>query len=460
MGLKQQGSEIKIFGILGLILCLLFSYFFSQKAYQYQRQTIHLKALKEDHAQINHIRYGVFNMGRWKQEVSQILSEQIDMFEISPQARRQIRDYILKYLHDFYSREIKSGKFLDEMLDQYAATSGKKKEFSLFGFKVNLNIQDVIKKEVKTQLANIDIDATMSGIADQMMLELKRNEPVIRQAIRDQMANYLQDKSQTGDLGIHTGLLEKKYNCPDLDGCNQKIQEQISSLEKNETQEKKILILMALSSLIFLLLLAMIPKRYQMVKWVIVPGLTILSLILLAMGLTMPMIDLYAGLQDVNIEILNRKIDFGEQVIFFQSKSILEVVDILMDSRQWDARIVGYLILVFSILFPLIKTIATFLMAYFNKLADNKIVSKMALTLSKWSMADVFVVGLFMAFIGFNTVIQSQLISLKNPSDSFDIITQNKTILRPGAIFFTGFVIVSLCLSTLLSWRLKTNKSL
>ncbi len=455
---KNRGSN-SILGILLLLVFILFSVYFAQRAYLFQQESIALKELKQDHAEIHHIRYGIFNLGLWKGKVSDILSAQIDQFEISPQARKQIKSYILNYLNDFYEKQIKSGDFLDQFLDQYAQSSGNKKEINLFGFKLNLNIKDIVKKEVKSQLANIDIDQTMTGIADQIMAELQRNEPLIKEAIRNQMTDYLQGEGQVAGTGINTSVLEKKYACKDLEQCEQWIDEQIALKTLGENSDKKHLILMSAIALFLLVVLSFLPRRFKLLYWVVVPGLTILSLMLLALGLTLPMIDLYAGLENVHIQLLGEAINFGDQVMFFQSKSILEVVELLTDSRHWDARVVGYLILAFSILFPIVKTLATFLMAYFDRMARNKIIKKLALTLSKWSMADVFVVGLFMAFIGFNTVVDSQLLHFNNPSESFDLITKNKTMLRPGAIFFTGFVIVSLCLSTLMIWQNKHKET-
>ncbi len=359
----------------------------------------------------------------------------------------------MDYLTKFYNSQIKSGAFLDRFLGQYAQTRGEKKEINLFGFKLKLDIQDVIKKELSKELDQVDVQSTMRDITDQIMLELKRNEPVIREAIREQMYNYFQMDGMAGLATIQSPRLDAKYNCQGIEECAQRMRTQIEVLEEEEGGKKKQLVFFAFSILVLLFLANFVSDEYNLFRWVVIPGMTILSLLLLALGLSMPMIDLYASLEDVRISFLGTTMDFGEQVLFFQSKSILEVVDLLLSGKNWDGKMVGYLILAFSILFPILKTIATFLLCYMEGLSKSKLVKKLVFTLGKWSMADVFVVGLFMAYIGFNTLVQSQLLDLNNPSESFDIVTHNKTVLRPGALFFTAFVLVSLCLSSLIAWR-------
>ena len=68
----------------------------------------------------------------------------------------------------------------------------------------------------------------------------------------------------------------------------------------------------------------------------------------------------------------------------------------------------------------------------------------------KWSMADVMVVAIFMAYIGFNGIIDNQFDQLHSASQDLEIVTANGTSLQPGyylfltytllALFFSGFL--------------------
>ena len=72
-------------------------------------------------------------------------------------------------------------------------------------------------------------------------------------------------------------------------------------------------------------------------------------------------------------------------------------------------------------------------------------------------MADVMVVAIMMAYIGFNGVVSSQLASLNIHSDTITSITTNNTSLQPGYIVFVGFVLYGLALSQILK-HITANK--
>ena len=65
-------------------------------------------------------------------------------------------------------------------------------------------------------------------------------------------------------------------------------------------------------------------------------------------------------------------------------------------------------------------------------------------------MADVMVVAIFMAYIGFKGILDSQLTGLNLMTPSIASITTNQTSLQPGFILFIGFVLFSLILSVIL----------
>ena len=60
------------------------------------------------------------------------------------------------------------------------------------------------------------------------------------------------------------------------------------------------------------------------------------------------------------------------------------------------------------------------------------------------------VVAIFMAFIGFRGIIDSQLKGLSMNTNTVESITTNATTLQPGFYLFTAFVLFSLALSELL----------
>jgi hypothetical protein len=68
-------------------------------------------------------------------------------------------------------------------------------------------------------------------------------------------------------------------------------------------------------------------------------------------------------------------------------------------------------------------------------------------------MADVLVVAMLMAYIGFSGLIESQLSTMAQAGRDLDIITTNGTALQLGFFFFLAFVLASLVLSSVLEAR-------
>jgi putative exporter of polyketide antibiotics len=78
----------------------------------------------------------------------------------------------------------------------------------------------------------------------------------------------------------------------------------------------------------------------------------------------------------------------------------------------------------------------------------------------KWSMADVMVLALFMAYLGFGGVINSQLTQLENNSGSLEVFTTNNSKLQLGFFIFTSYTILSLLISQQLQKALKPLEQL
>ena len=66
-------------------------------------------------------------------------------------------------------------------------------------------------------------------------------------------------------------------------------------------------------------------------------------------------------------------------------------------------------------------------------------------------MADVMVVAIFMAYIGFNSIVGTQMNMLNRTSDAVEIFTTNGTELLGGFYLFLAFVISGLVMSEVLN---------
>jgi len=81
-------------------------------------------------------------------------------------------------------------------------------------------------------------------------------------------------------------------------------------------------------------------------------------------------------------------------------------------------------------------------------LRTNRLVKLLAFELSKWSMADVMVLAIFMSFVAFNGVIGSALSGLREmPNVQQVLIPTNASKILPGYYLFIGFCVSSIFLS-------------
>jgi hypothetical protein len=187
---------------------------------------------------------------------------------------------------------------------------------------------------------------------------------------------------------------------------------------------------------------------------------TLAAMLFLALGLALPMIVLDARLTTVDLMILGESIHFDEQFIYYQSKSIIEVTKTLLQGRGLDLKIVGFLILLFSIVLPFAKMIATNIYLFVNNSRSVKTLKILIFHLGKWSMADVFVVAIFMSYIGFYGLVNSQLGDMNRQSDSLALDTVNYSSLAPGIIFFTLYCLFSIVISTIIHRKYEFNSDI
>jgi hypothetical protein len=107
------------------------------------------------------------------------------------------------------------------------------------------------------------------------------------------------------------------------------------------------------------------------------------------------------------------------------------------------------LVILFSVVFPTLKMLAL-VAGLFRPalLRTNRVMKVLAFELSKWSMADVMVLAIFMSFVAFNGVVEGAFEGLRNVPDIQQVlIPTNASKILPGYYLFIGFCISSIILS-------------
>ena len=122
----------------------------------------------------------------------------------------------------------------------------------------------------------------------------------------------------------------------------------------------------------------------------------------------------------------------GEVTLSFESKSIISTIEKMYHDSNY---ILAGLVLLFSIMIPLLKSLVLLLYGFFKESGMGNKLVKLVDKIGKWSMADVFIVALLVVFF----------------STKQNIHTSIK--LEVGLYFFIGYVLLSMVGSGMLGKR-------
>ncbi|MEM7196434.1 MAG: paraquat-inducible protein A [Pseudomonadota bacterium] len=130
----------------------------------------------------------------------------------------------------------------------------------------------------------------------------------------------------------------------------------------------------------------------------------------------------------------------GTVDVYEKTRSILGTAQ---DLHVNGFTLVAVLIILFSVLIPLLKLLLILLASVASKQSLCRKLHAFSGSLAKWSMADVFVIGLFVAFLAANGIQQS------------DAMLNFTATLGTGFYFFLGYCLLSVLSSQLLEQPLR-----
>jgi hypothetical protein len=168
--------------------------------------------------------------------------------------------------------------------------------------------------------------------------------------------------------------------------------------------------------------------------------------VLLAGGILTPMIEVEARITSMKLTFAGGPIEFGAQSLYYQSKSVLEVFRTLVHMGEPEMWAVGVLVLLFSVVFPVMKIVMLSLCLMWPRMLGVGVVRFFALEASKWSMADVMALAIFMSYVAFNGLIFNSLGGMRELGAQIAIPTESSKVL-PGYYLFIGFCLASIFLS-------------
>ena len=386
----------------------------------------HNQEYRIDQAEINSIRYGLLNADEWKFYLADIISQKINEFELTPENQEQLQGQVENLLY----------RLLDEVDTILQNDMGRIKRYLMNAF---IDLEKL--KENVPELA----EALLEEMAK------PENKENLNEYILDKLDNFVAETFNK-DEQAKLNQLMGKYNADDRNVASANLG-QLSNQTTNKLRIDAFLLIIFLS-FVFGINVFFGSQNIQ----TRLLFLLLVALIFLINGITIPMIDIEAKISRLTFQLMGENIIFENQVLFFQSKSIIDVVWILVSTGKIDMIFVGFLIFTFSVLFPVTKLVCSYLTIRApRKLVGLKWVQFFTYKSGKWSMADVFVVALFMAFIGFNGIIGDQLSHLSNVNEYVEIFTTNGTNLQVGFYLFLMFCLAGLFLSEMIQKSLSNS---
>ncbi|MDO3641394.1 paraquat-inducible protein A [Mucilaginibacter sp. L3T2-6] len=411
---------------LGILLCA--EAFFGFRLHTLSKQQ---EQLKRDYANVNSINLGLFSAEQWRDDISGIINHQVRHFTLTPVQKRQLQKEVEQIMLALINKA-------EAMVNKKPKSlGGKLKKLAVKTFVNTDKIKAKVPALAKQVIAKVDNPASKARLSK---LAMRKFTDVAHSGYFDSTAT------------ARDSLLKKmypRYHVSNQQALNKTLN---NKLQQMRTTMYSYCFAMLACILVVLTLWWLLRKKVQLHTTLFIMSL-LFAFILLAVGLTASMIEVDARISTLDFTLLGEHVVFRDQVLFFQSKSILEVVEVLVSHAQADSILVGVLILVFSILFPITKLTATGIhLLSKRKMAENRFIKYFAFQSGKWSMADVIVIAILMTYIGLNGLIDGTLAALHIQTTPLTIIATNNTALQPGYIIFISFVLYGLILSTILKF--------
>lgn len=422
---------MKIFNFFRLVLALGLLIIIAWLTREICDRAVVQQVRKYDDANINHMKYGLFNVNTWKDKMTTIVVAEIEDFQVTNTNKKDLKKHVEGQLQT-----------LIDKLDQQIKETNKN------------STKGWLKQKLINAFVDVkDIKASVPNYADTIVQEMtdKDSQKKLKDVIRGRVAKYLDETFEPQDMSEVESIIQR---------ANAKNRQEATDFlarivpMENERLYSQAWLLIGLVVLLFLVSIfhfKHFPAPYFLIC------MMALSLMLYA-GVTCPMIDMVARISNFSFVLFGHPVEFTNQIVYFQSKSILDVFWILMEDPDLQMKIVGVLMIVFSVVFPFIKMVFSIFYFYnLGKAQSRWWVRFFVLKSGKWSMTDVQIVAILMAYIGFNGMVTTQFNVMRQALPRFDLISTNDTTLQIGFYIFLCYVILAMVLSEVMERKMKKN---
>ena len=383
---------------------------------------------QEELIELSKVKYGMFSVDEWKNLLTGILSKKVLEFKVEEVDNEGL-----------VRRKV--GEFLNDAIDIFEARFKKDNERKAFGFLTNagadyLKVFDEVKKDIPTYTEEV-----------MKLLEKPENQGELQGFLLEQLNTYVDETSARTSYALQDTIVAK-YAQEDVIATKAFLMDAVERVEASQELGRRMLFSL-IGLIIILVLLYPRPTTHEYLVF------SIVATILLVLGILLPMIAIDARVDSMEFLLAGEPVGFNDQVLYYKSKSIMEMVELLFAQSKPELVGVGVLVLAFSVIFPLSKLAASVVYLYAQRLRKSKLLQFLVFKTGKWSMADVMVVTIMMTYLGFGSILGEQLKQLDSAPENVDIITTGNSSLQVGFYLFLGFVLLSLLISQRMQYGLK-----
>ena len=291
----------------------------------------------------------------------------------------------------------------------------------------------------------IDFDAletSVPAIAEAFVEDLHEGE--LAADLKSTLSQYLNSLSE--DLNrtalSQTASIHRLLQCDSTPQCVQML---TAAQQRHEQRARLIGLGFVLALLAMLTLHHLGPMLTNPGASIRVTTICLLNLSILALlvpGIFVPMMKLKALIEPFTVTIGGASLYFDQQLLLYQNKSIGDLVNLLIETGQPSLFVLAAGMTLFCVLIPVSKCLAAIVLVLRAKHGTAHPALKWLATDSgKWSMADVFVVALIMAYIGMDQLISSHTSAMNTLFDEAQFVqAASASELGMGFYFFVSFV--------------------
>lgn len=420
---KTTVANILLIVGLGILLC-------GESYFGYRLHTISAEQeqIKEDYSVVNSITFGIFSVDQWREKISDVVGRQVNGFSMTAKQKAALQEQVENQLNGLINKTVA------QINKPQKGLGAKLKKLAFNSFVDEDELHAMVPTFSKTIITKINSPASrkrLKGIASSKM---------------DQLEDQTYDKTEIAKNAM-TQQMFARYNVANIADFDKTVKNKVAAIQKLTYNYAYAMLGCVLLALALWLLLR---KKAQLQTTLFIMSL-LFAFVLLASSITTTIIEVDARIQTLNFKLLDENIAFSNQVLFFQSKSIMGIIDTLIKQPKPDSIMVGALMMIFVIILPALRLLGKGLHVWGNdRLAENKVVRYLAFESGKWDMADVMVVGVAMTYIGLNGILKSQLSNLNMDTGPLKTVTENNSSLQPGYLIFVAYVIFAMVLSYIL----------